>query len=188
MCKWICFLGRELISFIRFSLRFRSMLKTTGWEVGRASRSWVIQRISQGPGRKQFTWDGSKGNFKQRTVFGSTGRARWSNRRQRGTKKLATVGNSQPPRTKGLELEEETHKSVSMRAGALELGLGGSRGLEGPLSSEIANQEGVRKEGTLWPLSSHLWLTVVSASPRPLTTKRAWMMWSAGPEWASKHG
>ena len=66
------------------------------------------------------------------------------------------MGNSQPPRTKGLELEEETHKSVSMRAGALELGLGGSRGLEGPLSSEIANQEGVRKEGTLWPLSSKL--------------------------------
>lgn len=97
-------------------------------------------------------------------------------------------GKLSAPRTKGLELEEETHKSVFMRAGALELGLGGSRGLEGPLSSEIANQEGVRKEGTLWPLSSRLWLTVVSASPRPLTTKRAWMMWSAGPEWASKHG
>ena len=91
-------------------------------------------------------------------------------------------GKLSAPRTKGLELEEETHKSVSMRAAALELGLGGSRGLEGPLSSETADQEGVRKEGTVWPLSSRLWLTVVSASPRPLTTKRAWMMRSTGPE------
>ena len=49
---------------------------------------------------------------------------------------ISHSGKLSAPRTKGLELEEETHKSVSVRAGALEEGLGGSRGLEGPLSSE----------------------------------------------------
>lgn len=157
------------------------MLKTTGWEVGRASGSWVIQRISQGPGRKQFTWDGSRGSFKERTVFGSRGRARWTNRVCGGTKKLATVGNSQPPGLKGWSWRKKPTNLYPWELEPWRRGLVEAGGWRGHCLQR-------RKEGTLWPLSSHLWLTVVSASPWSLTTKRAWMMWSAGPEWASKCG